>query len=121
MPVYEYKCEACGTRFPLTQPRNKRGAPAACPKCKNLTRKRLFTTGGLLKSRGKDRKDKSTSRNRVGRFTFVDCESSFNKKGGFLFRGGVEAELLNAKLSGNPRGIVVRDGAQVTDHNTQFS
>lgn len=33
MPIYEYRCEKCGTRFELLRRRGERQASAPCPHC----------------------------------------------------------------------------------------
>lgn len=134
MPVYEYKCDGCGTSFTETRRRDKRGAPATCPSCKKVTRKRVFSTGGLSKSRREDRaapvSETGTGTGTGGagfhivggkNLTFIDCESHSNREAGFVFEGGENNVLYNTKISGSPKGIVARKGARITDHNTQIS
>lgn len=47
MPIYDFKCEACGSGFEHTLPM---GAPfvGACPKCNSDKVHKVFTTAGLL-------------------------------------------------------------------------
>lgn len=33
MPIYEYTCNSCDTKFELRRPFNQSDAPATCPKC----------------------------------------------------------------------------------------
>ena len=33
MPIYEYRCSACGNEFEMTRPLSQSGEPADCPKC----------------------------------------------------------------------------------------
>ncbi len=33
MPIYEYRCTACGNDFELTRPVSQSSDPASCPKC----------------------------------------------------------------------------------------
>ncbi|MGE5141221.1 MAG: FmdB family zinc ribbon protein [Rudaea sp.] len=49
MPIYEYCCEDCGTRFELRRSISASDEPAACPECAGKQSKRqvsLFTTMG---------------------------------------------------------------------------
>ena len=33
MPIYEYRCAACGNQFEMTRPISQTGDPASCTKC----------------------------------------------------------------------------------------
>ena len=33
MPIYEYRCAACGNEFEMTRPISQSGDPAPCTKC----------------------------------------------------------------------------------------
>ena len=43
MPIYEYRCTACGHEFE-TLVRNSSDNPTACPKCEQPRLKKLFST-----------------------------------------------------------------------------
>jgi len=64
MPIYEYKCEKCGT-FEVTQKITKK-ALSRCPTCKGKVKKLISNTSFQLKGTGwyvtdYARKDKGTS------------------------------------------------------------
>ncbi len=40
MPLYEYRCENCGTKFELRRPISAGDDPAPCPECANINSKR---------------------------------------------------------------------------------
>jgi len=49
MPIYEYVCPSCETKFELLRPLNQSGEAASCPKCQQsaervLSRFACFTT-----------------------------------------------------------------------------
>jgi putative FmdB family regulatory protein len=129
MPTYDYKCGECGRVFSLMRRRESRGAPVDCPNCGASTRKRLFTTAGLLGVRTVSEKPQVEPQlgRGVGFYvqggtnnTFIDCEGSYNGEAGFVFEGGGPHTLINTKARGNPTGIIVRDGAQIKDYNTDI-
>ena len=39
MPIYEYRCAACGTDFELTRSFSQSGDPAPCPSCRKPAEK----------------------------------------------------------------------------------
>jgi putative FmdB family regulatory protein len=43
MPIYEYICPDCKTRFEQMRPISKCGEPAECPKCKHPAKRALST------------------------------------------------------------------------------
>ncbi|MDD5093805.1 MAG: zinc ribbon domain-containing protein [Dehalococcoidia bacterium] len=43
MPIYEYRCSACGEKFDLLRSMSKVHEPADCPKCKNEARRKIST------------------------------------------------------------------------------
>lgn len=49
MPVYDYKCDACGVRF---ERNHSMDAPQIkeCPTCGQQDVRKIFSTGGILKS-----------------------------------------------------------------------
>jgi len=51
MPTYEYSCENCGHRFERLQSITA-GALRKCPRCGNMTLKRLIGTGAGLIFKG---------------------------------------------------------------------
>lgn len=44
MPLYEYRCEACGHRFEVLQKMGAGSQGIACPKCGSEQVKRLLST-----------------------------------------------------------------------------
>ncbi len=56
MPIYEYKCGACGHQFECTQ--HMADAPISkCPQCQAEQVRKIFSTGGVIgssKSSGQD-------------------------------------------------------------------
>ncbi|MDQ3571783.1 MAG: zinc ribbon domain-containing protein [Actinomycetota bacterium] len=61
MPIYEFKCEACGTRFEALVPMNT--TSRACPACESERTTRLLSTPGapmkLVKSPGAARQQEA--------------------------------------------------------------
>jgi len=43
MPIYEYLCKDCGTRFELIKPMSAADEKASCPKCASLEVRRLIS------------------------------------------------------------------------------
>jgi len=43
MPIYEYLCHHCNTKFELVRPLSQSGETASCPRCHNGT-KRIFSS-----------------------------------------------------------------------------
>ncbi len=43
MPVYEFRCTKCGTRFEVTCHWDERGKKAVCPKCKSAKAEPVIT------------------------------------------------------------------------------
>ena len=43
MPIYEYSCRSCDTKFELMRPFSQSASPAACPTCKNSAERILST------------------------------------------------------------------------------
>jgi len=41
MPIYEYLCNKCETRFELRRPFNEADKPASCPECNSEAQKLL--------------------------------------------------------------------------------
>ena len=41
MPIYEYVCPDCKTKFELMRPMSRSGEPADCPKCKRTANRAL--------------------------------------------------------------------------------
>ena len=50
MPIYEYKCKACGERFEAIRPIGDRGKTVSCPECGDRAAEKLpsvfAATGG---------------------------------------------------------------------------
>ena len=44
MPLYEYRCENCQTRFEVLRSINQSGSPIACPTCAEMGARRLIST-----------------------------------------------------------------------------
>ncbi len=44
MPLYEYRCEACGEQFEVVQPVSARAEDTACPQCRAQKATRLMST-----------------------------------------------------------------------------
>jgi len=44
MPLYEYRCTACGEKFEVRQSMGEDGAKLNCPKCKAAKPEKLFST-----------------------------------------------------------------------------
>ncbi len=44
MPIYEYICKDCGTKFELIRPAREMDAPAECPGCAKSDSHRQFST-----------------------------------------------------------------------------
>jgi putative FmdB family regulatory protein len=44
MPLYEYRCDNCQTRFEVLRPINQSGSPVTCPTCAELGARRLIST-----------------------------------------------------------------------------
>ncbi|SRR6266487_5009050 len=127
MPIYDYKCNKCNSNFSLMRRRENRDAPALCPTCGTETKKRVFTVAGLLRSRtGEEaRVNCQGTGSGIGWHVqggtgniFRNCEANYNGKAGFVFEGPGRNTLINTKCIGNPTGLVVRNGAQIDDHNT---
>ncbi|MCX7668904.1 MAG: zinc ribbon domain-containing protein [Anaerolineae bacterium] len=51
MPLYEYRCANCDTRFEVLRPMSQADDPVACPYCAELTGRRLIS---LFAAVGKD-------------------------------------------------------------------
>ncbi len=43
MPIYEYYCHDCGTRFEMLRPRSKADEPAACQHCQGTRTSRAIS------------------------------------------------------------------------------
>ena len=41
MPIYEYLCPDCKTKFELMRPMSRSGEQADCPKCKHIANRAL--------------------------------------------------------------------------------
>jgi putative FmdB family regulatory protein len=41
MPIYEYVCPDCKTKFELIRPFSKSSEPAGCPTCKHIAQRAL--------------------------------------------------------------------------------
>ena len=41
MPIYEFVCPDCKTKFELMRPISKSSEPADCPKCKHIANRAL--------------------------------------------------------------------------------
>ncbi len=39
MPIYEYSCQACDSKFELMRPFSQSTSPASCPTCKKTARR----------------------------------------------------------------------------------
>jgi putative FmdB family regulatory protein len=44
MPLYEYRCENCRTRFEVLRPISQSDSPVACPACAELGARRLISS-----------------------------------------------------------------------------
>ena len=44
MPIYEYKCEKCGTKHDFFHKSTQASEEVACPNCKSLENKKLFSS-----------------------------------------------------------------------------
>jgi putative FmdB family regulatory protein len=44
MPIYEYRCENCQTRFEALRPFSQSANPIACPKCAEPGARRLISS-----------------------------------------------------------------------------
>jgi putative FmdB family regulatory protein len=44
MPLYEYRCENCRTRFEVLRSINQSDDPIACPACAEMGARRLIST-----------------------------------------------------------------------------
>lgn len=43
MPIYEYKCKSCDSRFETLRPVSQADAPIACPQCEGSETMRLLS------------------------------------------------------------------------------
>lgn len=43
MPIYEYRCAGCQTKFELLRSFSRAGEPAACPNCHSENSRRLIS------------------------------------------------------------------------------
>ncbi|MDO8472399.1 MAG: zinc ribbon domain-containing protein [Dehalococcoidia bacterium] len=50
MPIYEYKCSACGSGFELLRPFSKSAEIVNCPKCGKPSKRRVSTFASVSKS-----------------------------------------------------------------------
>ncbi len=49
MPIYEYLCPSCHSRFELLLPMSQADAPAACPQCHNGAKRVLSVFASFSK------------------------------------------------------------------------
>ncbi|MBI2862494.1 MAG: zinc ribbon domain-containing protein [Chloroflexi bacterium] len=52
MPLYEYRCRECDTRFELLRSMSKADADAPCPECQSETTRRVPSTFAAFTSNG---------------------------------------------------------------------
>jgi putative FmdB family regulatory protein len=52
MPIYEYICPECNTKFEQLRPLSQSDQPAECPKCKKPARRQLSTFAAFSASLG---------------------------------------------------------------------
>ena len=52
MPIYEYECQACGTRFELRRGMNDSDSEITCPKCGAVNPRRIFSAFNTASSEG---------------------------------------------------------------------
>ena len=52
MPIYEYSCHSCETKFELMRPFSQSTSPATCPTCKKTAERILSTFACFTVSEG---------------------------------------------------------------------
>ncbi|MBM4445075.1 MAG: zinc ribbon domain-containing protein [Chloroflexi bacterium] len=52
MPVYEYWCHDCKTKFEMLRPLSQSGDGAACPRCSRLAQRAMSRFASFSKSEG---------------------------------------------------------------------
>ena len=50
MPIYEYVCHNCGTKFELMRPISKSSEPAPCPQCQKIARRAVSRCASFSRS-----------------------------------------------------------------------
>lgn len=48
MPIYEYRCETCGTEFDVKKKMSESSRPEPCPECQGETKKKIVATSFIL-------------------------------------------------------------------------
>lgn len=61
MPIYEYKCEACGLIFEKLIYANRMDSPLSCPDCESQKLNRLLSTFGFASRSGTGEPVRSSS------------------------------------------------------------
>lgn len=51
MPIYEYECDSCGSKFELLRKMSDSDSEVQCPKCSVPNPKRLFSSFGAQASK----------------------------------------------------------------------
>jgi len=69
MPIYEYRCSGCGSRFELLRRVSKASEDAECPRCHSSAERILST----FSAQGKDESGLATS---VGGSSCASCGAS---------------------------------------------
>ena len=52
MPIYEYACRSCDSKFEMMRPFSQSDSPAACPTCKKPAKKLMSTFASFTISEG---------------------------------------------------------------------
>lgn len=52
MPIYEYRCNNCGTSFDARRSMAEADAPIACPNCGSMDARRLISLFAAIGSQG---------------------------------------------------------------------
>ncbi len=70
MPLYEYRCASCGSRFEVLQRVGQGGTGLVCPKCGRTEVEKQFSTfAGSAAGSGSGGESAASSCSRSGRFT----------------------------------------------------
>lgn len=80
MPLYEYKCSECNTKFEVLHKSAVNAADVTCPKCNSIKNQKLFSTFSAAVSSGSD-------------FSSGNCESGSCSSPGSNYSGGCSSGM----------------------------